>query len=96
MPAPMPAQVPSSFNADALAVVGGMSVGVPRISGDVPGASKKRRHGQRGPDKDFRKKRGPAPPCKRCTEFGGSHGSECKGRGGRIHCEHFDVNGACK
>jgi len=91
--------------AGALSVVDGITMGVqtepenPQPENSQPPAKNgavKRGNGERGEDKRPRKKRGAAPPCKRCAEFGGTQGGVCSGRGGVKHCRYFKESGEPK
>jgi len=92
MPTMMPAPKANARSVSAATIVGGTRIGL--ASTDEVKRAVKKRHGDRGKDKQPRKKR--RATCSRCQQHQPNEEERdpmCKGRGGSKHCEHYDEYG---
>ena len=75
-----------------LAIVAGLSMEVSTVPKK---GIRKRRHGERGPDKNpGKRKKRPPHKCKLCRKYrDGKAALACRGRGGARYCDHFAPDG---
>ena len=75
-----------------LTIVAGLSMEVSAVPKE---GIRKRRHGERGPDKNpGKRKKRPPHKCKLCRKYrDGKAALACRGRGGARYCDHFAPDG---